>query len=152
MRRIITVLTIFGFFLSGCTPSKKVIDETSASNKNIPPGECRIAAQVIKIDSTLSGGASDPCSKAPCVAWIQIKRVIGYGAGSSGLNDGDTLKTKFAFTLSPTTKDTFPTLKDNLPGLTEGSSFVADIQLVPANPSSVKKEKVYLIYGYNKTN
>ena len=146
MLLFITVILFIG--ISGCSSNKKIINEKAV----IPPGVCRINAEVIKIDSTLLGGISnDPCAKAPCVAWIKVKNIIGYGAGSATVKKGDTLKTKFAFTLNPTTKETFPTLKEQLPGLSEGSSFVADIQLLPSDPSSMKKEKLYLVYGYKKT-
>jgi len=142
---------IFSLYLIGCASSSTATRDEIYSNKNIPPGLCRISATIIKIDSTLLGNSeNDPCSKAPCTAWVKIGKIIGYGAGSAVLNSGDTIKTKFAFTLNPTTKETFPALKVNLPGLTEGSSFVADIQLIPNNPSNPKREKAYLIYGYKK--
>ncbi len=138
--------------ISGCASNKKVINGKVTADPKIPSGECRIDAEVIKIDSTLLGdGSNDPCSKAPCIAWIKVKNIIGYGAGTATVKKGDTLKTKFAFTLNPTTKETFPTLKEQLPGLSEGSSFRADIQLLPSDPSSMKKEKLYLVYGYKKT-
>ncbi len=144
-------LALFSLYLIGCTSSKQSVQETNYSIKNIPPGQCRIVASIVKIDSTLStGNENDPCSKAPCTAWIRVKNIVGYGAGSAALSPSDTLKAKFAFTLNPTTKKTFPTLKENFPGLEEGSSFLADIQLMPSNPANHKKEKVYLIYGYTK--
>ena len=147
------IALIFFAGITGCVSNKKIVNEKTALDQNIPPGQCRIEARVIKIDSTLlSSSVNDPCSKSPCVAWIKIKDIIGYGAGSSALNNGDTLKTKFAFTLAPTTKETFPKLIENLPGLNDGSTFEADIQLLPSNPSSKNKEKIYLIYGYKKIN
>ncbi len=136
----------------GCASNKEITNESSISDRRIPPGECRVDAEIVKIDSTLLGNASnDPCSKAPCIAWIKINKVIGYGAGSASLKRGDTLKTKFSFTLNPTTKETFPTLNEQLPGLNEGSSFLADIQLLPSDLSGMKKESLYLVNSYNKT-
>lgn len=138
--------------ISGCASNKKITNGSLISDKRIPPGECRINAEIVKIDSTLIGNPSnDPCSKAPCIAWIKINNVIGYGAGSVLLEKGDTLKTKFSFTLNPTTKETFPTLNVQLPGLNEGSSFIADIQQLPSDLSGMKKESLYLINSYNKT-
>ncbi|MCL5030911.1 MAG: hypothetical protein M1480_18035 [Bacteroidetes bacterium] len=154
MKVIFSVIALIFFAgITGCVSNKKIVTEKSVFEQNIPPGQCRVEAQVMKIDSLLSGNSgNDPCSKSPCIAWIKIKNIIGYGAGSSTLNIGDTLKTKFAFTLAPTTKEIFPKLIENLPGLTEGSSFEADIQLLPSNPSSKNKEKIYLIYGYERIN
>ncbi len=145
------LLLISFLSITGCISSRNASAGKSGTAQNIPPGQCRVEAEVIKIDSTLSGISSDPCSKAPCIAWIKIKNVIGYGSGSGTLNNGDTLKVKFAFTLAATDKENFPGLKENFPGLTEGSSFIADIQLLPSNPFSKEKEKVYLVYGYKKT-
>lgn len=137
--------------ISGCASNKKMIIENSISNQRIPPGECRVDAEIVKIDSTLIGNPSnDPCSKAPCIAWIKINNIIGCGASSSVLKRGDTLKTKFSFTLNPTSKETFPTLKVQLPGLKEGSSFIAYIQQMP-NLSGIKRENLYLVNNYYKT-
>ena len=151
MKVKILLLSVFSLYLLGCTAGRSSTNGSMDTSKSIPPGQCRIIATVIKIDSTLSGGTEkDPCSKVPCTAWIRVKSIVAYGAGSGGLNRGDTLKTKFAFTLEPTNSNTFPNLKENLPGLNEGASFIADIQLIPSNPVNPKKEKVYLVYGYKK--
>ena len=147
---LLSISLIFFLSAAGCVSSKKISAGKTEAVQSIPPGQCRVEAQVVKIDSALFGISSDPCSKAPCIALIKITSIIGYGAGSGSLNIGDTVKAKFAFTLAPTTKETFPTLNENLPGLTEGSSFTADIQLLPSNPLSKDKEKVFLIYGYKK--
>ena len=148
--QLLVIVSLFG--LAGCATNKEITSEKSAQNQSIPPGQCKILAQVIKIDSLFAENKSnDPCSKAPCTALVKIKTIIENRAGSV-LNNGDTLKTKFAFTLNPTNKATFPTLNENLPGLTEGSTFEADIQLLPSIPSSKTKEKVYLIYAYKKIN
>ena len=153
MKVLLMVLAVVSIFsTTGCVSSKEIASEKELYNQNVPPGQCRILAQVLKIDSILpTNNGNDPCSKAPCTALVKIKNLIENRAGSV-LNNGDTLKTKFAFTLNPTNKETFPTLNESLPGLTEGSTFEADIQLLPTNPSSTTKEKVYLIYGYKKIN
>ena len=153
MKALLLVLVIVSLAgATGCATSKEITSEKSAMDQGVPPGQCRILAQVIKIDSVFEeNNGNDPCSKAPCTASIKIKDIIENRAGSV-LNNGDTLKTKFAFALNPTNKETFPTLNESLPGLTEGSTFEADIQLLPLNPSSKTKEKIYLIYGYKKIN
>ncbi len=152
MKATFSVLILVSIFLMGCSSTKTQIQSNDSSSKNISPGEIRTIAQVIKIDTTLSGGPSDPCSKAPCTAWIKIEKIVGYGAGSSTLNEGDTLKTKFAFTLAPTNKESFPTLKKSLPGLKVGSSFQADIQLMPSYNALKEKQRLYLIYTYTNLN
>lgn len=149
---LLALVIVFLVGTTGCVSSKETANENELQNQNVAPGQCRILAQVLKIDSVLpTNSSNDPCAKAPCTASVKIKNIIENRAGS-GLNNGDTLKTKFAFTLNPTNKESFPTLNENLPGLTEGSTFEADIQLLPSNSSSKTKEKVYLIYGYKKIN
>lgn len=121
------------------------------TGENVPPGHCRVLAEVVKIDSTLHGqSANAPCSKAPCVAWIVVRRVIAHGSGTDRIGSGDTLRTRFAFTLNPTSKQEFPTLNEQLPGLTVGSRFTADIQAVSQGPYAGHKGEVYMIYGYRK--
>lgn len=152
MKIFFSFLTIvFCISLTGCCSNRTISDEKESSTKPTAPGQCRLTAQVIKIDATLSNGSSkDPCSKAPCTAWVKIKSIVGCGSGITALNLGDTLKTKFSFTLNPTTKETFLTLIENFPGLIEGSLFEADFQLLPSNPSNPNKERLYLVNTYKK--
>ncbi len=153
MKVIFSMMTLFGLIMIGCASNKSLVSEKTHTGISVAPGECRVTAEIIKVDSTLVGGpASDPCSKAPCLAWIKINKVIGYGAGSSTINSGDTLKAKFAFTLAPAGRENFPTLKESLPGLKLGSLFETDVQLMPSYPALKEKEKLYLIYGYQKLN
>lgn len=152
MKATFSVLILISIILMGCSSSKTQIQSDGLNSKSISPGEIRAVAQVIQIDTTLSGGPSDPCSKAPCTAWIKLEKIIGYGAGSSTLNTGDTLKTKFAFTLAPANRENFPGLKTSLPGLKVGSSFQADIQLMPSYNALKEKQRLYLIYTYSNVN
>ncbi len=149
---LLFIITIQFAGLLGCASTKKITNANLISNQKIAPGECRVNAEIVKIDSALIGNpGNDPCSKAPCIAWIKINNIIGYGAGSAELKRGDTLKTKFSFTLSPTSKETFPTLNEQLPGLKEGSSFIADIQPIPTGFSDKTKERLFLVNTYYKT-
>ncbi|RJP66535.1 MAG: hypothetical protein C4539_11225, partial [Ignavibacteriales bacterium] len=144
-----TYLSVILFsLLIGCSVNKEIQNDQHQTVNSIPPGQCRIVAQVIKIDSSLIGiSPTDPCSKANCFAWIIIKKIIRYGSGSSVLNINDTLKTKFAFTLNPASEKNFPRLKENLPGLTEGSLFEANIQLLPNIPETEIKGRLFLVNG-----
>ena len=149
---VLFIFTVLFVGLLGCASNKKITNSNLISDRRIAPGECRVNAEIVKIDSALIGNSGkDPCSKAPCIAWIKINNIIGYGAGSAELKRGDTLKTKFSFTLSPTSKETFPTLEEQLPGLSEGSSFIADIQPIPTGFSGNTKERLFLVNTYYKT-
>lgn len=152
MRLIYSLALVLVIAASGCasgvsSQSEHVLPGT------IPPGNCRVFATVVRIDSVQhEGPPGSPCSKAPCFARIRIDRVIGYGPGTAGIRRGETLLAKFAFTLGRTTKSEFPSLIRQLPGLSTGDSFTADIELIPSNPRNSSRERIYLVYGYEKSN
>lgn len=136
------VLTILIIGLAGCRSHKqggktdsdqkqsgdslKAISQTSAP---VPVNQCRIAGTIIEIDSTLSTDDDSPCSKAACKAVVKIDRVIGYGSGfTKALAPGQTIPVHFNFTLAASQK-VLPQANVDLPGLTTGSTFVANLNL-----------------------
>ena len=129
-----------GFLMLGCAGTRQTQVTTRIDREDVPPGHCRIFAEVIKIDTTLrSGRTGGPCSEAPCLAWIVVKNVIAHGSGTDQIGSGGTLDTQFAYTLSPTTNDKFPALNKQLPGLSVGSGFIADIQSLPQKLHSMRE-------------
>lgn len=121
--------------------------------EQIPPGITRFKGTVVFIDSTLekSSNPKSPCSKSPCWAKVRVNSVIGFGAGGPVISKSDTILVKFAFTLARTTKDMFPNIIKQMPGLQVGSSFRADLHrfsdITIDNKHSVVK---YTIYTYKK--
>ena len=147
----IILLLSFIFLFFGCSAGSSASNSFPQKVETVPPGHCRVRAEVVRIDPTLHGRSeNDPCSKAPCVAWILVKNVIAHGSGTDQIGAGDTLQARFAFTLSPTSNEEFPTLKNQLPGLSVGSIFVADVQLTPPHLHAEHGSKLYMIYGYRK--
>jgi hypothetical protein len=145
------LLLSFIFLFFGCSAGSSASSSFSQTGETVPPGHCRVRAEVLRIDSTLHGRSeSDPCSKAPCVAWILVKEVIAHGSGTNQIGAGDTLQARFAFTLSPTSKNEFPTLRNQLPGLSVGSIFTADVQPTPPHLHAEHGSKLFMIYGYRK--
>ncbi len=145
------VLAIVSLALGSCSSSRPDSYGGPDAGKDTAPGHARIVAAVVRVDSTLQGNSpNDPCSKTPCMAWIEVKRVVAHGSGTATISPGDTLEARFAFTLGPTNRESFPNLDHELPGLSVGSVFVADIQLMPSPLSGRPKRNVYLIYGYSK--
>ena len=92
--------------LLSCTSSKE--PQTTLPSE-INPNSCRINGTIISIDEI--NESSGPCSNHPCVATVKINYVIGTGFGLKvPLVKNDTIKIKFEFTLSETSKELFPTL------------------------------------------
>jgi|GEM_PF-6157833 len=95
------------------------------------PNSFRVLATVVSIDPVGSGaphsGSGGPCAKVPCVATVRVDSVISDGMGSAvPLSIGESVKVRFAYTLSPT-REVLPNLKQQLPGLSVGSRFEADM-------------------------
>ncbi len=157
MRQRIAVFIIL-FFVTGiisCTSnvSKQQKEAIPPQGKHFAPGTVEISGRIISIDSTrMSEDPKEPCGKYPCWAMIKVESVAGYGAGAPHIGQGDTLETKFAFTLGPATKDLFPNLKVNMPGLQKGSLFSASVRpLMTQNMDNKNHKSEYLIYTYSKT-
>ena len=114
----------------------------------IPPGNCKVAATVVSISTTMKGnGEKDPCGTAPCIATVRIDSVLGYGSAfPKTFSAGEKITMKFANTLRPTEKN-YPDVKPALPGLSVGSKFVA---LVNGQMVMGQTEPAYVVYGYEK--
>ncbi len=147
------------FFLAGCShdiikQDNKNINSTGKRNvwrnNNIAPGHCRIAGTIVSIDSTLDkSSAKDPCSRKPCNAVVRVDSILGYGSAFPPLLTGNLIQIHFYFTLSATTKDLFPNMTEFYPGLTVGSSFIGDIEMVIRLNENNKTNR-YAIYGYRQ--
>ena len=145
------LLLSFALLFVGCAAGNNAHTIARQAGEKVPPGHCRVVAEVLRIDSTLHANSGNgPCSKAPCVGWVLVRSVIAHGSGTDQIGPGDTLHTRFAFTLNPTSKKEFPSLNHQLPGLSVGSLFTADIQAMPLHLHSMRKGDVYIVYGYRK--
>jgi len=114
----------------------------------IPPGHAQITGSIIEIEPiSNNGNSSGPCSKAPCVAKVKIES-IQYGAGFPALSSKE-VKIRFAFTLSPTTKDLFPNMDESYPGLRVGDDFSA---LAASGESMNSSGEQFTVYGYSIIN
>ncbi|MFC1553579.1 hypothetical protein ACFL7D_02995 [candidate division KSB1 bacterium] len=116
---------------------------------DISPNHCRIEARIISIDKTpVSTNPSDPRSKVPSRAQVNIVKVIGYGSAfGSPLPAGKEITVDFAFTLNPT-KDIFPDMTASYPGLKEGNVFIADLEAREVLSREGGTNISYKVYGY----
>ncbi len=154
----ITIL-LYIILLAGCAGNKNLTGKNNGSSniqasntysEKIAPGQCRIVGTIISVDSTLDKySPKDPCSIHPCKAVVSVDSIIGYGSSFPPLQKGSSINIYFYFTLGPTTKDLFPSLKEFYPGLKPGDSFTGNIVAVNTMNSDSKK-KEYAIYGYRK--
>jgi hypothetical protein len=132
--------------------SKQEKESPQQHKETFAPGTVSIMGRIVSIDSArMVPNPQEPCGKFPCWAKIKVESIVGYGAGAPPVSRNDTLETKFAFTLSPTTKDLFPNLKVRMPGLKEGSEFSASIHILNSRNFDNKTFKnEYIIYTYSK--
>ena len=143
---VIFIITV-SFFSGGC--HKEVTKDYNVPKlekpDTIPPGHAQITGSVIEIEPISSNSnSSDPCSKTPCIAKVKIKSII-YGAGFPVLSSKE-VRVKFAFTLSPTTKDLFPNMTETYPGLKVGDNFSA---LAASQESINSSEPQLIVNGYS---
>jgi len=126
------------------------IKPTVERQTQIAPGRCRIVGTLVEIDSTLDTGG--PCSKAPCRGIVRVDSILGYGSAfGNPISLNAKINVKFAFTLAPTTRDLFPNMTVQLPGLYIGASFKTDLE--SQNDMGVgERHYFYLVQGYTKLN
>jgi hypothetical protein len=116
----------------------------------IAPGRCRIVGTLVAIDSVLEKGG--PCSKAPCRGFVRVDSVLGYGAAfGNPVAVSERVDVRFAFTLAPMSKELFPNMTEQLPGLQIGTRFQADLE--SQNEFGNGERRVsYLVQEYKKLN
>jgi hypothetical protein len=120
------ILFISILFFTSCN---SVHDIQSTLPSKINPNSCRINGTVIRIDSITE--IKGPCSIHRCSALIEVNNVFETGFSfNSTIVKNDTIKVKFKFTLSKTSKDLFPNLNYTLLGLKVGDSFMGDVEKV----------------------
>ncbi len=128
------------------TSDSDSFDARPAAGVALDPGTCKVAAQVLAIDSSRhSRRSDDPCAKAPCRATLKIGETLGFGmAFPAVLGAGDEIEVTFAFTTAPT-EQLFPRLNRHYPGIQPGDRLVA---ILHASPQAHSNEPAYTIYEY----
>jgi hypothetical protein len=157
------VIIVLAFALAGCShQSRNAVKEEKQSSGmagsrpamdqrvNVAPQRCRIVATILAIDNELLKQGDSPCAKVPCNASARVDSILGYGSSfGNPLAIGETIMLHFAFTLSPNTKEFFPTMSENYPGLVIGSQFSAEIESQPEVNSPARRQ--FIVYSYRKT-
>ena len=121
--------------------------DKNLTKSDISPGTAKIAGTIMKIEPVLSdSGSQGPCSRVPCIASVKVTSAV-YGAGFSPLVIGKEIRIQFIFTLVKTTKDLFPNLKEEYPGLEIGDRFTAIVSEIKSVDKNVPG---FRVYGYEK--
>jgi hypothetical protein len=111
----------------------------------LPPGACRFAgtiSEVLPVEKTTGA-----CANVPCLAFVRIDTVYGYGAAFvTSLSAGTILKIRFPLTLQPT-RALFPAMRDLPPPLGKGDGLTA-VMTAREIPSPAGETMEYSIDSY----
>ena len=148
MNKTITFFAVFiclAFIISlNCSSPK---ENKTLSKSDVAPSTAKIVGTITEIEPlSKSADESGPCSMAPCVALVKVSSAK-YGAAFPQLVMGKEIRIKFLFTLEKTTKDLFPDMEDEYPGLKVGDQFSAVVSAVQNIDQSAPK---FHIFGYEK--
>jgi hypothetical protein len=147
-------------FFASCATSHSAVNQTliHPAGNSVSPNHCRIRGTIVAIDSTLdSSDSTRPCAKVPCNADVRIDSILGYGSAfGSSVVQGEQYRIHFVFTLAPTSKQLFPSMDEVYPGLSSGSSFIADIErqnskgTFHVSGATQSMAAVFVIYSYSR--
>jgi hypothetical protein len=130
----------FSVFLLGCSSPK---ENKTLSESDIPPGHAQIVGVVSNIEPVSDNASlTGPCSKAPCIALVKVTSAV-YGASFPQLVMNKDIRVKFNFTLEKTTKELFPNMKEEYPGLKDGQEFSALVSHIETMDESAPQFQIY---------
>lgn len=116
----------------------KTSSAASQTMSDIPPNHSAIVGRIVSISSRRLNQPA-PCISAPCVAIIRIETLRGVGMNfPDDIIAGEDYTVIFTCTLAPTTKEMFPDLPVQYPGLQVGSRFTALLRYEPGFGSGVR--------------
>ena len=112
---------------------------------DISPGTAEIVGTITEIEPISSNSdITGPCSKARCIALVKVSSAR-YGAAFPPLVMGKEIRIKFRFTLEKTTKELFPNMEEEYPGLKVGDEFTAIVSTIVSVDDTAPK---FQINGY----
>ncbi len=137
----IMALTL-SILLLNCSSPK---ENKTLSKSDISPGTAKIVGTITEIEPVSdTENLSGPCSKIPCIALVKVSSAV-YGASFPQIAMGKEVRMKFLFTLEKTTKELFPNMEEEYPGLKVGDEFTA----VVAHIESIDETApIFQVHGY----
>jgi hypothetical protein len=129
MKYLSTVLIGLVFLASACMSSQKTSNpDTTGTLPACPPDGFVIEGKIIEIVKRYDPDSGAVCHSYPCYAKVGVLEVLERrNRYETGMETGDTLLLKFAFTLSPT-RQIFRDMAGSYPGLAEGDVFQANVK------------------------
>ena len=146
MNKTITFFAVFiclAFIISlNCSSPK---ENKTLSKSDVAPSTAKIVGTITEIEPiSMESNPNGPCSKAPCVALVKVSSAV-YGAAFPPLVMGKEIRIKFRFTLEKTTKELFPNMEEEYPGLKVGDEFTAVVSTIVSVDDTAPK---FQINGY----
>jgi hypothetical protein len=140
---ILTILVFASLVVFQNCSSEK--ESTKLNKSDISPGTAEIVGTITEIEPISSNSEmAGPCSKAPCIALVKVSSAR-YGAAFPPLVMGKEIRIKFRFTLEKTTKELFPNMEEEYPGLKVGDEFTAIVSTIVSVDDTAPK---FQINGY----
>ncbi len=137
----ILVITV-PILLMNCSTPK---ENKTLIKSDISPGTAKVVGTIMEIEPVSdSSSLNDPCSKAPCIALVKISSAV-YGAAFPSFSKNAEIRIKFLFTLEPTSKELFPNMEEEYPGLNVGDEFTAIVAHVENIDDTAP---IFQVYGY----
>jgi hypothetical protein len=135
------VLTL-SILLLNCSSPK---ENKTLKESDVSPGTAKIVGTISKIEPVSdTGNLSGPCSKVPCIALVKVSSAV-YGSAFPQFVMGKEVRIKFLFTLENTTKELFPNMEEEYPGLKVGDEFTAVVSLSKKLDETAPK---FQVHGY----
>lgn len=142
-KSIFTTLVSISLVLSLSCSSEK--ESKTLVKSDIAPGTAQIVGTITEIEPVENNSdVSGPCSKAPCIALVKVTSAR-YGSAFPQLVMGKEIRIKFRFTLEKTTKELFPNMEEEYPGLKVGDEFTAIVSTITNVDETAPK---FQINGY----
>ena len=114
-----------------------------SNQKSIAPDNCLVQAKVVRIFPMRKKVSKQSCKKSPCIAYIKIIKVEGYGSAfPKKFSKKQKVQVKFVYSLKPYKKD-----KIDLPGLKRRDIIKVKIS---AKQKINSNKAEYLIYNYQR--
>jgi hypothetical protein len=111
--------------------SAKTSPGVQQTMSDIPPNHSAIVGRIVSISSRRLNQPA-PCINAPCMAIVRIESLRGVGMNfPDDIIAGEDYTIVFSCTLAPTTKEIFPDIPVQYPGLQVGARFTALLRYEP---------------------
>ncbi len=120
-------------------------ENKTLKESDISPGTAKIVGTITEIEPVSdTENLSGPCSKVPCIALVKVTSAV-YGSAFPQLVMGKEVRIKFLFTLGKTSKELFPNMEEEYPGLEVGDEFTAVVSLSKKLDETAPK---FQVHGY----